>query len=642
LPEALAVATLDRLAATVLGRLQPPPRLAVSKWLDEHRVIPREYPSPFPGPWRTSRTPYLREPLDAFTDPSIEALVLYFSSQIGKTEALFGMLLYSYGVNAGPGMLVLPTLDLADSISTDRLAPALASCDAVQVGQPGSRSSEDAKRAKKINGLPLTLAGSNSAASLASRPVRDLFCDEIDKWKDETEAGDPLALARQRTASFRRRKIVLCSTPTVKGASRIEDEFEVSDKRLLFSPCPRCGQFWVVRWANVRWERDRPETAYIEHVVWEETAKGPKQAGGCGGRIEENERMRMVTASEWRPTAPFRGVRGYRVWAWVSPWLRLSEIVSQFLTKKDRPATLCQFVNEILAEPFEPASEKVESSSLLVRREEYKEQVPAGALVLTMGVDTQDDRLEVLVMGWGEGEEAWVIHRESLWGDPDEPEVWAQLDGVLTRDWPREAGGVTRIQCSLIDALGHRTQSVYGACVARRHLRLYPSIGRDGGDSSGQLVSSPKLLQTKAGNLNRFVVDASQAKALIYSRLKVEARKGHAVIHFPMTVTEAFFEELTSEHLVTERNKYGVPTKKWALRPGRTRNETLDCCGMSLAALRVICPTPSHFTALARSVVAVSVRPTTAAAPAGRSAPAGSPPPAPPQRAPRTKNWGGR
>jgi phage terminase large subunit GpA-like protein len=252
---------------------------------------------------------------------------------------------------------------------------------------------------------------------------------------------------------------------------------------------------------------------------------------------------------------------------------------------------------------------------------EYTADLPSGAKVLTAGVDTQDDRLEILVVGWGEGEESWVIHRESLFGDPSTPEVWKELDELLLRRWKRDDGLSTMIQCTLVDALGHRTAAVYSAVVARQARRVFASIGKDGG-AAGQLVSPHKMLATSQGNVMRYVVDASQVKALIYSRLKILEPAGHGVIHFPMTVGESFFSELTAEHLITERNRFGIPSKKWALRPGHERNESLDCFGMALAAFRVICPTPARFLDLAAKLEA---------APVDKPAP----------RVSRTKNWDG-
>ena len=607
-------ATLDRLEAATRRSFVPPPRLQVSAWLDAHRVMGRDYPSPFPGPWRTARTPYLREPLDDFIDPHVEYLVLMFSSQVGKTEALMGTLLYAYGVDPGPGLMVLPTLELAGSMSTDRLTSALKSCPNLRVGSQRSRTTDNAVLHKRINGLPLTLAGANSPAGLSARPVRYAWCDEIDRWPATTAEGDPLSLVIQRAAAYRRRKIVLASTPTVRGASRIEDWYERSDKRELLVPCPRCGGEFAIQWAHVRWDSGAPETAHLECPL-------------CQGRIEDHEREHMFAAARWHATAPFAGVRGYRTWTIVSPWTRLEEMVSAFLVARERPETLQSWVNLQRGESWEVPSEKVESAELLMRREQYAADVPAGAKVLTAGVDTQDDRLEVLVVGWGAGEESWVVSRETVFGDPQDPASWSELDEIMLRPWAREAGGATRVQCALVDALGHRTSAVYAGIVPRQGRRMYASIGRDGGDSSGQLVSTPKVLKTSQGNVIRYVVDASQAKALIYSRLRVEA--GPGAVHFPLAVGDAFFSELTAEHLITERNKYGVPAKRWALRPGRQRNESLDCFGLALAAFRVVCPTPARFHDFTLKLDAAAGSPATAPGASRRP------------RSPRTRNWDG-
>lgn len=633
---------LDRIEATFRVRLQPPPRLRVSDWLDAHRVVSRDYPSPFPGPWRTSRTPYLRQPLDDWTDPSVEYLVMLFSSQIGKTEALFGLLLYSFGVDPGPAMLVMPHLELAASVSTDRLAPALRSCGSLLVGSSTSkaRATDNAILHKRINGLPLTLAGANSSASLASRPVRNLFCDEIDKY-EQTADGDPLALAVQRTASFRRRKIGLSGTPTVKGASRIEDFYLRSDQQRLFAPCPRCGQFFEVRWYHVRWDAGRPETAHLEHVLYTDTPAGPRPTGGCGGRIEDHERLRMFGAAEWRATAPFSGVRGYRTWAIVSPWLRLSEMVSQFLAKKDKPELLRQFVNEILGESWEPPSERIETASLLQRRERYAAEVPAGAKVLTAGVDVQDGRLEYLIEGWAADselwkkggvpvEEGWTIERGTCFGDPAAPAVWQELDEIIRRPRAREGGGQAFVQYTLVDS-GFKTADVQAAIIPRQPRRVFPCLGRDGG-AQDQLVSW-KDVATPHGNARRHVVDVSRAKGIIYSRLRITDPSGPGVLHFHEAVGENFFSELTAEHLVTERNKYGVPSQRWAMRPGLRRNETLDCLGYALAAFRALCPTVSAYLSFVAKIPAAST-----------PGDVGTKQPAPVRarpREPRTRDWEG-
>jgi phage terminase large subunit GpA-like protein len=586
-----------RIVASRRARLAPPPRLSVADWLDEHRVLPRGYPAPVTGPWRTDRTPYLREPFDAFADPEVETIVLMFSSQIAKTEFLLGTLGYAYKVDPAPGMLVLPTLDVMGKFSKDRLMPTLRGIASLKMGEHKSRESDGAIFHKRVNGATLVSGAANSPAGLSSYPVQNLWCDEIDRWPATTPEGDPLFLAFQRTEAFRRRKIILTSTPTIKGASRIEDWYERSDMRVLDVPCCNCGAFFEVKWKHIRWESGRPETAHIE-------------CPDCGAHISDAERTVAVSKARWRPTAPdVKRIRGYRTWSVVSPFKSLEDLVRKFIAAKGESGKLQTFVNLTLGESWELPSVKVETSELQARRELYAAEVPAGVKVLTCGVDTQDDRLESLVIGWGDGEESWVISRESHYGDPQTPAVWGELDGTLNRDWPCEGGGTMRVQCALVDALGHRTEHVYREVAPRQGRRVYASIGKDGGDS-GQVVSQPKPLETRYGNVLRHIVDASQVKALIYARLResgadgLPLTSGPGVVHFPMTVGDVFFDELTAEHQVIETSKHGVEKLAWAMRRGRRRNESLDCFGLALAALRVVCPTPTKFDELAAKVSA--------------------------------------
>lgn len=593
LPKNSPLRAVKRLAWSALI---PAPRLSVSAWLDKHRTIPRGYQSPFPGPWRTSRTPYLREPLEAFVDPTVEILVLMFSSQVGKTEGLLGMMMYAFGVDAGPALWVMTRHEDSKQFSQDRITPSFRTCDAITVGSEGrTRSTDNSILHKRVNGFPFLMGGSNSPAGLASVPIRYLFCDEIDRWDASTPEGDAFELARQRTAAYRRRKIVICSTPGIKGGSRIEGWYEASDQRRLWCPCPRCGEFVLLQWAHVRWDAGAPESARIECPT-------------CEGRIEDHERGRMIAAAEWRASAEgSRGVRGYHLWAIASPWTPLSTLIEEFLAKKADPVKLQTFVNLKLGESWEVPSEKIESANLLHRRRSYAQEVPAGARVLTAGVDTQDDRLEILVIGWGSGEESWVIHRETLFGDPAQADVWRELDVVLLRRWARESGGTTQVQCCLVDAGGHKTAAVYAAVVVRQHRRVYACFGKGGG-ANGRIVSDAKILETPQGNVARRIVDVDQAKMLIHARLRLPGEDGPGVVHFPLAewCGDEFMTQLTSEHLITQKNKLGITHKVWAMRPGRSRNEVLDMFNYALGAYYIVCPSRARFDDLAARLDAAS------------------------------------
>lgn len=586
---------LDQLVAATLQRFAPPPRLSLSAWADAERILPAES-SAEPGRWRTDRVPYLREPMDAIGDRHVETVVLMASSQVGKTEVLLNLLGFHMQLDPAPMMLIEPTIEIGGAVSKDRIAPMLRDTPALRglVSPARSRDTSNTTLHKSFPGGALTIAGANSPASLASRPIRVLLGDELDRWPPSVGTeGDPLTLAIKRTATFRRRKIVLVSSPTVKDASRIEDWWQVSDQRRLHVPCPRCGVLFVLRWEHVRFEDRDPSTAYLECPT-------------CHGTIEDRERGAMVAAGVWEPGAPFTGVRGYHVWEAYSPWRSLRDQVAAFLVSRRSLETRQAWINTSLGELWETPGEKVEPSALLLRREDYQGTVPAGVRVITIGADTQNDRLEALVVGWGDGEECWILERESLPGDPARPEVWRELDALLTMDWPHARGGSMRAQCTLVDAGGHRTQAVYSAVIARQARRVYASFGRSGGEK-GLLVSPPKPIQPASGRgtVLRRIVDVDQAKALLYARLRV-SDPGPEYVHFPRTVGETFFDELTAEKLTTKRNKYGVPTKTW--EQVKERNESLDCAVLALAALRIVAPTPERFRVLAAQIDALRAR----------------------------------
>jgi phage terminase large subunit GpA-like protein len=578
---------LDALDARDWRRWAPPPQLTLSQWADRERTLPPES-SAEPGRWRTSRVPYLREPMDAIADRQVETVVLMAGSQVGKTEVLLNLVGYHMHLDPCPMLFISPTLEMSAAVSKDRIAPMIRDTPALRgiVAAPRSRDASNTTRHKAFAGGTLTLAGANSPASLASRPIRVLLADELDRWPASIGGeGDPLTLAMKRTSTFRRRKAVLVSSPTVKGASRVEDWWAISDQRRFHTPCPRCGVLFVIAWEHVRWEEGDPRTAHLE-------------CPHCLGRIEDLERPKMMAAGSWEATAPFQGVAGFHIWEMFAPWRTLVDQVGAFLAARRSLETRQAWTNTALGQLWEAPGERVEPSSLLLRREQYPAELPAGVQVLTCGVDTQDDRLEAVVVGWGAGEESWIIARETDMGDPARPDVWRDLDELLATEWQHELGGTMRVQCTLVDAGGHRTQSVYSAVIPRQVRRVFASFGRANGGEKGFLVSPPKAIRPAngTGNVMRRIVDVDQCKALIFSRLRL-VDHGAGYVHFPLSLGETFFDELTAETLVTKRNKYGVPTKTW--EQTRERNESLDCFVLSLAALRVLAPTPARFDKLA-------------------------------------------
>lgn len=563
--------------------LAPPPNVTVSQWADEYRVLSPEA-SAEPGRWDTARAPYQRDIMDAVHDPTVHTVVVMSSAQIGKSEMLLNLLGYSIDIDPGPVLLVQPTLEMAEAFSKDRIEPMLRDTPVLRDRvSDGRRDASNTIRHKTFPGGHITLAGSNSPASLASRPIRWLLADEIDRW-DVSSEGDPLALAEKRTTTFWNRKHLVVSTPTIKGISRIEARFDESDQRRCYLACPHCATRHVLEWKHLHWEAGKPDTA---HLVCPE----------CGSTMDESERQEMLRDPEWRPTAPFTGTAGFHIWEAYSPWRRLAEIVTDFLEAKRAPDTLQVFINTSLGETWEDQEgEQAEPHALIARREPYPAPVPDGACCLTMGVDVQDDRLELVVVGWGPGEESWIIESRLLPGDPQRPEPWQALDALLSGTYQHESGALLQIAATCVDSAGHRTQSVYDYVAKRQHQRVYAIIGRDGSDRP--IVSAPS--QKRSGRDIRkvalYTVGADTCKGLLYSRLKIQD-VGPGFVHLPLShqvgqvhrvgVDEEFIEQLTAERLVT-KYRQGVPFRQWIQR--RARNEALDMTVYAIAALRLFRP----------------------------------------------------
>lgn len=620
---------LDRLEASTWPTLAPPPRQTVSEWADANRMLSPEA-SAEPGRWRTSRVPYLRAVMDTLQDPTISTVCFWKGSQLGGTECLLNILGYALACDPGPALVIEPTLEMAASFSRDRLDTMIRDTRilSARVGRPRTRDASNTILRKGAAGAVITIAGANSPASLASRPIRLVLADEVDKW-DATigEEGDPLTLAIRRTTSFRRRKIFVVSTPTVAGASRIESWWDLSDRREYFTPCPRCHEPFVIRWEHLRWTDRDPSTA---HLV----------CPSCSGRIDDTERPAMIAAGEWQATAPSTGIAGFRAWEVLAPWRSLRDIVLSFLTAKGSVEALRVWRNTCVAELWEPAGEQTEPAALLARREEFEAECPAGVCAITAGVDTQDDRLEALVVGWGPGLECWILDRQTFMGDPDSPDPWRDLDALLLRRWQRPDGVSLPVHATAIDSGGHRTQAVYGYVMHRQGIPRRVRAVKGASRTLGFLLSAGRTVRpaSGAGTVTLHEVDAAQGKSVVYSRLRI-TEPGPEFVHLPVApwCDEEFAAQLGAERLETRRNKWGVPVKLWVQT--RERNEALDCLVYATAALHLIPGMPAALAAWARRLAPVSTDQPAGGAPtgptpppAGPSGPRTSPRPARPRR----------
>lgn len=552
-----------------------PPKLTISQWADLYRYLSPEA-SAEPGKYKTSRAEYQRGIMDAFSDPQVTRIVVMSSAQVGKTEILNNIVGYYIDQDPSTILNLQPTLEMAQTWSKDRLAPMVRDnpCLTKKVKNSKSKDSDNTILHKLFPGGHITMVGANSPAGLASRPIRIVLCDEVDRYPVSAGAeGDPVNLAIKRTTTYWNKKIGLFSTPTIKGISRIEKAFAESDQRYYFVPCPHCGVYQRLRWGHVKYNKDNVKEAYYE-------------CEHCGAHLSDSDRYRAIARGYWEAQEEFKGVAGFHLNELYSPWRKLADIVQDFLDAKDKPDTLKTWVNTSLGETWEEAGESVDPDSLEARTEGYT-KIPKNAVVLTAGVDTQDDRLEVEITAWGKGEESWLIDYIRLYGDPDQPEVWEQLDDILASDYLHESGARLNISATCIDTGGHKTQSVYEYGRTRYTQRVYliKGVGGEGIPIVGA-QSKVKCGKSKNKTVKLFPVGVDQAKGTIYGRLKISSF-GAGYMHFPRKCDKAYFDSLTAEKLITKFVK-GFPKRTW--EKIRQRNEALDCRVYSYAALKILNP----------------------------------------------------
>ena len=584
------VNALNLAAEVVHAGLPPAPRLTVSEWADAKRILSREAAAE-PGPWRTDRAPYQRGMMDVFSDPMVESVVYMCASQIGKTEVVNNIVGYYIDQDPSPILVVQPNVDpMARTWSTDRLAPMLRDTECLKgkVSDPKSRDTSNTVLHKVFPGGHITVIGANSPSGLASRPIRVVLFEEVDRYDESISTeGDPIKLGEQRTANFWNRKILKNSTPTLKGFSRIEKEFAKSDQRRYHVPCPACGEFQVLIWKNLQWEEGKPETAaYL--------------CAGCGALIPETDKHTMLAAGRWIPENPGSRIPGFHVNALYSPWQRWESLAAGWLDSQADVAQLQAFVNLKLGETWEERGGQLDADDLASRVEAYPAEVPTGVGLLTAGVDVQDDRLEVIVRGWGHGEESWRIRREIILGDPrgrdqdkTKPTVWAQLDLLLRKDWAHESGAKLRIDTSCVDSGAH-TAAVYHFCKPRYGFRVFATKGYSG---PGHPVVNHKPSTNNRGRVRLFFVGTDAAKDAIYGRLKI-ITPGPYYMHFPVGTEEEDFDQLVSEKVVKEQIN-GRWLRRYKLPRGK-RNEVLDCEVLALVALELSSARKEHLGRLAQ------------------------------------------
>ena len=581
---------------------RPPEDMTVSQWAEKYRVLSRESAAEA-GPWRNSRTPYMVEVMDAFDDPRVHDLSVVAMSQTGKSELELNIIGKIIHQDPAPILYIQPDLNEAKKFSTVRIAPMIRDCKVLRerVADVKSRDTRNTILQKSFPGGMLTMVGSQTPSALASMPVKNVIGDEIDRWAlSAGSEGDPWELAEKRTTTFYNAKRVAVSTPTIKGASRIADLFEKGTQEKWYSRCPHCGEWHEVLFLDIKFDfetikKGRKVNYKLNSVHW--------CCPSCGCMSTEKE-MRDSPA-KWvaeNPEAIERGRRSFWVNAFFSPWRSWDEICIKFLEVRKDPQQLKVFYNTVLGQLWEDRGDLEDEDAYLARREDYGTredntpvELPEGVLVLTCGVDTQDDRLEYEVVGWGRYGESWGIKKGIIMGDPNDDAPWLRLDDVIAHVYRFANGRGLTISLTCVDSGGHKTQSVYRHCRDRLSKRVFAIKGQGGdGIPFTKPPSKVKIVVNGVaiGQTWLYSLGVDAGKAEIMSALKVQ-EAGPKYCHFPKGSEQgydlAFFNGLLSERLVMKSER-GRTRWVWEKILGHERNEALDCRNYALAALRILDP----------------------------------------------------
>jgi len=541
----------------------PPVEWRLSGWANEHvRLSPEG--SVMPGHWQCF--PYQVEPLDCMAPHSFHSeVVLMWASQMSKTQLALCLMAYIVAEDPGPVLIVEPDLRMAEALSKDRLAPMFRDTPVLDglAADPRSRDSGSTIFHRRFRGGHASIVGANSPAGLATRPIRYLVLDEVDRYEESAGSeGDPGALAIARTRTFWNRKIIWTSSPTVKDGSRIEAAFAESDQREFYVPCPLCGGLQVLRWGRVEWPEGRPE-------------EGGYRCEKCEQIIPHHRKAWMVTRGKWRAGNPGAKIAGFRLSELYSPWRSWGELAEDWIKAQGSPERLRTFINTSLAELWDDqAQSSVSEATLMARREQFGPVVPSEAAILICGTDVQDDRLEASVYAWGKGEESWLMGHRIFPGDPATPQPWAALDEFLLQKWSHPVAGLMPVHATCVDS-GYLTETVCRFCDERRGRRVWAVKGEDG----PRPVWPRKESKARRGRV--WILGTDSVKSTLMARLKITEGPGR--MHFPIAVGQEFFEELTSEFLKITY-KRGRPERVWTRRKGRAA-ETLDCAVYAYAGL---------------------------------------------------------
>lgn len=554
--------TLERVRRTALASLRPPPRLRLSEWIESEMRLP-EGVSALPG--RVKLWPYQREIADAISDPAIERVTLVKPVRVGFTTLLTGALASYVANEPAPILVLLPTeSDCRDYMVSD-VEPIFEATPALRglVSADADEAARNTLLSRRFPGGSLKIVAARSPRNLRRHNVRILLMDECDAMEPGAE-GSPITLAERRTLSFANRKIIMGSTPTIEETSNVLRAYALSDRRVFEVPCPECGTFTEIEWGHIEWEPDRPETAKF-------------RCPHCESLVDERHKAAMVAAGAWRATCPeVQGHTGFRLNALVSGLSNASwgKLAAEFVTAKRSPDTLQVFVNTILAQGWRESADEIDDTALAARSEPFGfTAIPADVLIVTAGIDVQDDRLEITFIGWSR-DESFILGHVVIWGRSHDDSTWAELDELLRTAWPHPNGGTLRLDAAVIDSGdGGTTDVVYSFCRPRFSRKIVAGKGVAG--------KRPAIAASTSKGSKLFLIGVDGLKAQILTRLA-----SGRTIRFSGDLEPVWYEQLASERRII-RYVRGQPVRRFERKTGQ-RAEALDCVVYAFAARQLV------------------------------------------------------
>lgn len=574
--------------------LKPLPKTSVSNWADNHRMLSSGI-SAEPGKWKTSRAPYQKDIMNAFTEPGIHRVVVKSSPQIGKSDMMNNVIGRFAHLDPCAIMMIQPTIDMAQDYSKTRIAPMIRDTKVLNnlFYDVKSRDANNTILSKVFPGGRLIMCGANSPAGLASRPIRILLADEVDRFPDSAGTeGDPVDLAAKRMTTFWNSCMGLFSTPTNEGSSRIDEEYLAGTQEEWQHKCPNCGEYHLLRHIDMTVDYKEiktpsgKKTVIVNDVKW--------RCPHCGFSFSEKEMKQTPQKYISRNADALKnGIRSFFVNGFTSPWMTWTRIMREWLEAKGDPEREKVIMNTVFGESYKQKGAFEDEQIFLRRRESYRAELPNGVLLLTAAIDTQDNRLEYEVVGWGKEEECWGIRKGIVLGAPNQDRTWKEIDNILDKTYHFADGKGLKVVRTFIDSGGHYTSDVYNYCQKNFHKQRFAIKGR-GGPGIPLIYKIAKANNAKAPLILLGVDDGKQQ---IMDRLSIDS-PGPLYFHFPQDegikelsnrgYDDLYFKGIISEHKkVYKRN--GVLREVWETTKN-VRNEPLDLRNYNLACMKSLKP----------------------------------------------------